>query len=504
MKILNAEQIRQWDQYTIAHEPIASIELMERASSCFVEWFEQQYPNDERTVHIFCGIGNNGGDGLAIARLLSQRFRKVMVYICSIAPQRSDDFATNLERLPGRQEIAVQQIENGDPLPIWNQRDLIVDAIFGSGLNRPVEGYWASLIDHISQSGNEIVAVDIPSGLFADQHSAGGGIHANHTLSFQLPKLAFFFSENFQYVGQWHIVDIGLLDTYYQKLDSPYHFIDKALAISHLRIRSKFDHKGTFGHALLMAGSYGKVGAAVLAGHACLRSGTGLLSIASPRCAYEILQISCPEAMVMTDEHSQQLGQLPEHLANYRGIGIGPGIGQAQVTAALLKQLLESAGQPLVIDADALNLLSRHRAWLSKLPRHSILTPHPKEFERLFGTTANDFERFELLQQKAKELGVYIILKGAHSCIASPDGCCFFNSTGNPGMATAGSGDVLTGLLTGLLAQHHAPLAACVLGVYIHGLAGDLALKKAGSEEALLAGDLVDFFGMAYAELRTN
>ncbi len=500
MIIPNSQQIRDWDTYTIAHEPIASIDLMERASLVFVHWFLELFPDQDRPVHIFCGPGNNGGDGLAVARLLQQRFYAVTVYLCYTDGNTSADFRTNLERLPRLKELQIVELQSKDALPPLADNAVVVDALFGSGLNRPVQGDPERLITYLNAAAKTIVSIDLPSGLFADRHTSSTSIHAHFTLSFETPKPAFLFPENAERVGEWSAKSIGLHPGFRENMEASNHYIDLELIRTFFRRRKKFDHKGRFGHVLLIVGSFGKAGAAILASRACLRSGVGLLTVHVPRCAYEVLQATVPEAMVSPDWNQYFFSKPPEWPESYQAIGIGCGLDQQGETATALLQLLEAVDKPMVLDADALNILSEHPDWLSKIPSNSILTPHPKEFERLFGKAENDFERNALQRRKAEELNVYILLKGAHSCIATPGGVCYFNSTGNPGMATGGSGDVLTGILTGLLAQGYSPLETALLGVYLHGLAGDLAAQAMG-QEALVAGDLVKWMGEGFKQI---
>ncbi|HMO38611.1 MAG TPA: NAD(P)H-hydrate dehydratase [Saprospiraceae bacterium] len=496
MKILSAEQIRALDAYTMAQEPLGSLDLMERAALTFVQWFVQQFPDTDAPVHIFCGPGNNGGDGLAVARLLHQQFYTITIWICEISAQTSPDFQANLERLPQRSELTLHTLVPQAPLPALPTGIILVDAIFGSGLNRPVAGYWADLLTHLNEQPIVRVAIDVPSGLFADQHTTGACIRAHYTFSFEMPKLAFFFPENQDAVGEWHHASIGLNTDFIARTPTPFHLVDAAFAQRLLHPRRKFNHKGTFGHALLVVGSYGKVGAAILAARACLRSGVGLVTVHAPKSAYPILQMSIPEAMVSVDQHEFYLSEIP-NLTPYKAIGIGCGLDQRQTTLQALEMLLEKSTRPLVLDADALNLLARHRHLLPKIPPRSILTPHVREFERLFGNTSDDFARNTLQREQAQALGVYIVLKGAHTCTATPEGDGYFNTTGNPGMATGGSGDVLTGIITGLLAQSFTPLNAALLGVYLHGRAGDLAAATMG-EDALIASDIIQHLGQAF------
>ncbi|MFK7935466.1 MAG: NAD(P)H-hydrate epimerase, partial [Saprospiraceae bacterium] len=382
MKILNPSQIRQLDHYTIENEPISSLDLMERAALSFVEWFENKYPVEtDPLIKIVSGTGNNGGDGLAIARLLYQRFYRVELFLCAISTNVSEDFSANLARLPKRNAIPNYTIEKDAILPDLNG-DIIIDAIFGSGLNRPVVGYWAQVITQINNSSATRISVDIPSGVFANQHTKSTAVEADETFSFQLPKLAFLFPENFNKVKKWTIGDIKLAADGIDKSPTKDYYITAELTKKFLQTRSKFAHKGTHGHALLIAGSYGKMGAAILAAKASLRAGCGLLSVHIPRCGYEIMQIAFPEAMAQVDRHKRVFSRPPK-LSNYQAIGVGPGLGTNKITVEAMEELLDAAKVPLVIDADGLNILSKHPQLLQKIPTNSILTPHPKEFERL-------------------------------------------------------------------------------------------------------------------------
>ena len=501
MKILKVDQIRQLDAHTIEKEPISSIDLMERAAQTFVHWFTERFPPEQGPVFVACGPGNNGGDGLAVARLLHQRFYTVEVAIFAIGSSHTPDFRTNLERLRELRTVPVQTCAKGDPFPTLPQQGFLIDGIFGSGLNRPVEGYWAGLLEHLSEFPGKRIAIDVPSGLFADQASAGTVFRAHYTLSFELPKLAFFMPENQPFVGQWAVRSIGLDKDFIRYAPSPFEYLESGRVRELLKERHTFDHKGTFGHALLVMGSYGKAGAALLAARACLRTGCGLVSIHAPKCAYPILQTGFPEAMVSVDQHDFIFTQ-HNNLSPYKAIGIGCGIGTNQLTANGFQNLLQACKVPLLIDADGLNILSEHPGFWADIPPDSILTPHPGEFDRLFGRCQNGFERLEKARDAAQEHGVYIALKGAFTVIACPDGSCYFNSTGNPGMGTGGSGDVLSGMITSLLAQGYGPREAALLGVYLHGLAGDLAAAD-WQQEALLASDIVRNIGKAFEKVRS-
>ena len=499
MKILSATEIREWDQYTIHHEPVTSINLMERAAEKCFEWLQEQ----ELLSHpftIFCGKGNNGGDGLAIARMLAGVHCKVVVYILEFGHKGTDDFQLNLERLH-QANVDIRFIQTADNFHAFMPGEVIIDALFGTGLNRPLEGVTEKLVTHINNAGCRIISIDIPSGLATDSSSKGHtAIHADDTLTFQCHKPALLVAENQEAIGRVHVLDIGLHPAYYNNLSSKYELTDDSIIHSLYKPRSRFSHKGTFGHALIVAGSYGKIGAAVLSSKACLRSGAGLLTCHVPRCGYEIMQSAIPEAMVMTDFNSSFNTKIEEDLSKFDAIGIGPGIGTASETRMLLQQVFTGYQGPLVIDADALNGIALQKDLCKLMPAGSILTPHPKEFERLFGTTANEFERIDLAISKATELNIVIVLKGHHTLIASPNSTAFFNSTGNAGMATAGSGDVLTGVLTALLAQGYRSTEAAILGVYLHGLAGDMVARE-NSQEAIIASDIIQKLGKAFLEL---
>ncbi len=495
MKILSSKQIRDADAYTIAKEPVSSIHLMERASMAFTDWFVSLY-NNSSPVSIVCGPGNNGGDGLAIARMLSQKDYSITVYLFLVTSKCTPDFEENLARLKEITAVDILQIGEGHPMPKMPSGSIIIDAILGSGLTRNANGIVEDVIRHLNIQPCKRVSVDIPSGLFADRYSNGTTIKAERTLSFQLPKLAFMFPENYGSVGEWSTTPIGLHPQYLKETETFFHYVNQDLAASLYRERTKFSHKGTYGHALIIAGSKRMLGAAVLATKACIKSGAGLVTVHAPRYGLSILQSTVPEAMVSLDSNEQIFTKVTDY-KKYAAIGIGCGLGTEELTQLALRTLLLNFKKPIILDADALNILALNKDWIRLIPKNSILTPHPKEFERLFGATNNNFERNELQVSVAQDLSVYIVLKGAHTCIATPGGNSYYNSTGNPGMATAGSGDVLTGIITGLLASGYGPFSASVLGVYLHGLAGDLALGQE-SMESLVASNLIDNLGNAF------
>jgi ADP-dependent NAD(P)H-hydrate dehydratase / NAD(P)H-hydrate epimerase len=492
MKIFDAASVKQIDAITIAQEPVLSVDLMERAARACYLWMKKRL-QARQTISVFCGMGNNGGDGLALARMLAAGNHRLKVYQIMHAENASEDFLLNQKRLKGIRNIAFTKLSEADALPDIGEKELVIDAIFGSGLNRPAEGLVAKIIDHVNASGAKVIAIDIPSGLFCEdnrENNMSHIIHADYTLSFQFPKLSFLFAENEEYVGQWFVLDIGLHPGAIQETESRYHWVTAGDVRQHFRPRSRFAHKGHFGHALLLAGSKGKTGAALLAAHACIRSGSGLTSAYIPGCGYHAFQSRLPEVMCLTDENEERLSQLPK-LDAYNAIAAGPGMGTHDDTARMLKLLIQEAPCPLILDADALNILAENPTWLDFLPPGSVLTPHPKEFDRLAGKATSGYERLLNAREMGRRFHLYIVLKGAYTSVVCPDGNVWFNSTGNPGMASGGSGDVLTGILLGWMAQNYTSLQASLIAVYLHGLAGDLAAKRKG-QTGMIASDIIE------------
>lgn len=502
MKILPIEKVRLGDAYTIENEPISDIDLMERAALALRDWFVKNIDKG-LNIKVFCGTGNNGGDGLALARLLNTEGYHVDVYVIRTGQDLSPSCQVNYDRLFKKAGVRIYDLSDEDDLPEVSGEDIVVDAIFGSGLSRPVKGFHAGMIRHINKNNAVVIAIDVPSGLYCDESNTtnpGAIIEADVTLTFQFPKYAFLFAENFKYVGLWEVIPIGIHEDFIREVEVDNYLIEMEDCKSILKPRVKYAHKGHFGHALLISGSYGKMGAAVLASKACLRTGAGLLTTHVPSRGYEVIQTAVPEAMVTIDASETAFSGMIE-ISNYNAIGVGPGIGMKEETQKALKLLIQSIENPVVFDADAINILAENKTWLSFLPRHCIFTPHPKEFERLAGKTNNDFDRVQLQREFSFKYSAYVILKGAHTCISCPDGRCYFNSTGNPGMATGGSGDVLTGVVLGLLAQYYHPKEASILGVYLHGLAGDISMEKR-SMESLIASDIIDNLGEAFRKIR--
>lgn len=499
MKIFSAAQIRACDAYTIHATPIASIDLMERAAAKCVDWISGQYGRDSLFV-VLCGTGNNGGDGLAITRMLHQLGYAAKAFLLQFNPELSADCETNLQRLQRINEELVETLLPDMFITDIPENIIIIDAILGTGLNRAVQDWVANFIEHINQLPNRKIAIDIPSGMPADTIPEEGAaiIMADETLSFQFYKRAFLHAETGQYAGNVHILDIGLDKTFINSTHTNYIATDKTRIRSLYRKRKQFSHKGTYGLAMLIGGNYGSIGAICLATRAAARAGAGKTKALLPEVGYNIIQTQVPEAMCMTNGRKHLTEITGWNMAN--AIGIGPGLGTEWETMRAFEQFLDECKQPIVVDADALNIIGKKPELLSKIPPGSVLTPHPKEFERIFGKTVNSMQQLEVARMQAMRYNLYVVLKNRYTAIVTPEGECRYNLTGNAGLATAGSGDVLTGIVTGLLAQGYDPGDAATMGVYLHGLAGDYA-AEARSQEAMIAGDIVEHLGTAFQEL---
>lgn len=500
IKIFSSEQVKKADLFTIQNEPIKSIDLMERAANECFNWLKKFNSLADFTFFIFCGPGNNGGDGLAIARLLKEFGCKLTVIIPDETSQKSVDFAENLLRA---NNCGIQILYLKDAFSINIPKNgLIIDALFGTGLSRSLTGIYAELIELINKTDCVTISIDIPSGLFADSATSKNNsaiVKADYTLSFEFPKLGLLLPENDDYVGDWHILPIGIHQDFIKSEACKHFLVQKSDVRSILKPRKRFSHKGSFGHAYLIGGSKGKIGAAVLMAKACLRAGSGLTTIHVPGCGYQILQSTVPEVMVTVDDRDEECSRIIMN-DKWTAIGVGPGLGSLRSSANLVKLLIQEANVPLLLDADALNILSENKTWMAFLPQGSVLTPHPGEFARLAGQTDNSFERLSVLKELCIKFGINIVLKGAFTIVCSPLGNCYFNPTGNSGMAKGGSGDALTGIITSLLAQGYNPTEACIAGVYLHGLAADIAVLKQ-STESLIASDIIENLGNAFNKL---
>jgi ADP-dependent NAD(P)H-hydrate dehydratase / NAD(P)H-hydrate epimerase len=491
IKVLNAEQIRQCDSYTIDNEPVKSIDLMERAAKKCYDIIKRRLRSGQ-LVHVFCGPGNNGGDGLAISRMLGGTGHKVKAWIIP-SENASEDFRINEKRLQPVRNVNMAELTEGQPLPHISPEDLVIDAVFGSGLSRPVDGFFAKVINHVNSSKAVVVAIDIPSGLFAEDNSANNPqniIKATQTLTFQVPKLSFLFAENEQFTGHWQVLDIKLHPKAIEDASTNYFMTEASDIRSFYKPRSKFSHKGLYGHCLVLAGSYGKTGAAVLTAKAALRTGAGLVTVNAPVCSHNIIQSVVPEAMYIADEQHNFISSIPD-ISKYNAIAAGPGLGLEKPTQNAVKLLIQQSKKPLVLDADALNILAENKTWLAFLPQNTIITPHPGEFQRLVGKSSNSFEQLQMAKEFAFRFQVILVLKGTYTSVITPGGRVYFNTTGNPGMASGGSGDVLTGIILGWLSQGYSAFESALAAVYIHGLAADLAASRRGYE-GLIAGDIIE------------
>jgi len=502
MKIFTSAQIHELDKYTIEHEPVSSIDLMERAAKALTQAITDEWGN-ETPVVVFAGPGNNGGDALAVARMLAEQGYHVSAFLFNITGHLSTDCATNKGRVTENKKIKsfVEVTQEFDP-PKLDAETLVVDGLFGSGLNKPLAGGFASLVKYINASPAKVVSIDVPSGLMTEDNSysvRANIVKANLTLTLQQPKLSFLFAENQIFIGRVKTLDIRISREGIEATDAQYNIVEEKDIRPLIKPRDPFAHKGNMGNALLIAGSYGMGGAAILAAKACLRAGAGKVTLHTPKHNNVIMQIAVPEAVVQLDQEETGFSE-PVDTEDYDALGIGPGIGQTESTAIALIAQLRRAQCPIVADADALNILANHRAWLQQLPKGIIMTPHPKEFDRINGHCADSYERLTKAIDFAQRQQAYIILKGHYSALCLPNGHVVFNPTGNAGMATAGSGDVLTGIITALLARGYKQPEACIVGMYLHGLAGDIAAKHVG-EESLVASDIIGHLPQAFKAL---
>ncbi|MBK7310142.1 MAG: NAD(P)H-hydrate dehydratase [Sphingobacteriaceae bacterium] len=502
MQILNREEIKFADEYTIQHEPISSLELMERAArACVLSIINKV--DDSASIFVFCGKGNNGGDGFAIARMLLERSYNCTAILVNYSTEFSVDCKANFDRLKELKPEAIFEISSESDLGKikFTTEDVIIDALLGTGLNKPLDGLLKDVVEFINKNFLKVISIDCPTGIFIDTTNSPDDsiIRSSTTLTFQYPKLTFLMAQNKWAVPQFEVLNIGLHPHLAHLIKAKQFYIGKNEIKQLITKRQKFTHKGNFGHALIIAGNQTMRGAVSISAKACLRSGAGLLTVHSVSKAIDALMCNLPEAMCSIDANSEFICELPD-LKNYNAIAIGPGIGTEQETADVLKKLLNYTSCSLVIDADALNILSENKTWLSFLPPETILTPHPKEFDRLTEKHDSDIERYATAKHFALKHKVIVVLKGAYTSICMPDGSSYFNSSGNSGLAKGGSGDALTGIITGLLARGYTAPKAVLIGVYVHGYAADLATKKL-SKESLLASDVIDKLGKAFLKL---
>jgi ADP-dependent NAD(P)H-hydrate dehydratase / NAD(P)H-hydrate epimerase len=497
MKIFDAHTTKEVDRLTIERQMIESVDLMERAAFEVFLWLVRCFGYDQRTFHVFCGVGNNGGDGLAVARMLHKSGFLVAVYEVAFSSQKSHDYQINELRL---KEAGVELIRLQEQFEFLNigKQDVIIDAIFGIGLTREPAEWVQQIIHLINKCSNTVIAIDVPSGMFLDQTTTLA-VQADVVLTFEVPKLAFFIPDNQNYVKTFELLNIDWDQKALNEVDSLITYNDVNYIKTLYRPVSRFAHKGTQGHVLIIGGSYGKMGAVTLASKASLRAGCGLTTAFIPTCGYEILQTAVPEVMVITDQEVDKIRSIQFEVTP-QAIGIGPGLGQDPQTAEALEVFLKQSKYPLVIDADALNLLASHPDWLQYLPQNTILTPHPKELERLIGPWNNDFEKLQKSTTFSKTHELILVLKGAYTLIVHGE-YIFVNSTGNQALATGGSGDVLLGIITGLQAQGYEALAAAQMGVFLHGRTAELAMDEM-TYESFIASDILHYLRTAFRELQ--
>ncbi|MEM8764000.1 MAG: NAD(P)H-hydrate dehydratase [Bacteroidota bacterium] len=499
MKILTAAQIHQADNFTIEKEGIDSDTLMERAAHGIFDWIDQRLKGAPNVFRIFCGVGNNGGDGIALARMLHEADFNVAVYVVNFSEKRSDDFLKNMARLKER-KLWPEFLNATTAHPVIGPDDIIIDAIFGIGYNRTMDDWVQALVQSLNASSAFVLSVDVPSGMPQDWvPNKNAVVHANHVLSFQTPKLAFFLPQTGPFLEGWQVLDIQLDAGFLATVDTDYLYVTADLVRPMLKFRKRFSHKGTYGHAIVIGGSKGKMGAVQLAAKACLRSGCGLVSAYVPELGYIPLETGLPEVMVLTDKGEEmildiQLPFVPTTVA------LGMGLGMDDKTEEAFGRFMGTVDVPIVIDADGINLLAERKDFRALVPKDSILTPHPKELERLLGPWKDDYDKLEKAQQFCKDHQCILCLKDAYTIVVDGEKG-YINSTGNPGMATAGSGDVLAGILTGLLAQGYTSLNAAILGVYLHGNSGDIAASQLG-QHAMLASNITEFLGASFLALQ--
>lgn len=489
MKVLSNEQLRTADRATIERQGISSLELMEQAAErCADFLLEFLIPSDR--VAVMAGMGNNGGDALVISRLLLAAGLNVETVVLRHSEDGSEDFQTNLDRLH-KMNHDVRWVDDRASFFLDPHTDVLIDGVFGSGLSRPLEGWVSEVIDAVNGMSCQRIAIDTPSGFLTDEPMPIGAvaIEADLCLCLQVPRLGMLLPSAAPWVNSIHVIDIGLDHSFLASCETPFRLVEGVGQWAAYFARPKHSHKGSFGHALLVAGSEGMEGAAIIATAAALQSGAGKVTAYTTIEAKRAILAKCPEAMV-------RLRGTAIHPSDFEAILMGPGMGTEEQSASMLQQLLSSERKGWVLDADALNVLSQTPEHQRFIPKHAILTPHIGEFERLFGSSENEFERIEQLRKKAQELEVFIVLKGAHSALATPEGDVYFNHSGTPALAKAGSGDVLAGLVTSLLAQCEDPFVAAVVGMHVHGLAGELAAADFGLHGAL-ATHVCDRLGIA-------
>lgn len=493
MKIFTSELIREIDKATCEAQGISSLDLMERAASAVCCEIESRFNPTQRFV-IFAGPGNNGGDALAVARMLfEQGYRKIEVFLFNVMGKLSHDCQAEKERIKSMEGIDFTEVTRDFQPPYLGTDDVVIDGLFGSGLKGALQKGFLTLVNYINDSGSFVIAIDVPTGLAGEWNSNVSRrdmVHAQLTLTFQFPRLSFFFEENQDVIGEWRILDINLDESKMKEMPVDFMLVEERNVRPLLKKRLDFSNKRDYGSALFFAGSIGMSGAAVLAAKGCLRSGAGLATVHSAKISLPVVQSCLPEALFEPDRNENFITDMSVH-HNHQAVAVGPGLGVNEKTVDALELLLKNHKQPLVLDADALNCIARRPHLLSLLPAHSVITPHIGEFDRLFGEHVSNEDRLRKAIDMAKYYNIIIVLKGHYTATVRPTGRVYFNSNGNPGMATPGSGDVLTGVITSFMAQGYRPEQAATLGVFVHGMAGDLTAEKWG-EFGILASEIAD------------
>ncbi|WP_044398332.1 bifunctional ADP-dependent NAD(P)H-hydrate dehydratase/NAD(P)H-hydrate epimerase [Lacinutrix sp. Hel_I_90] len=502
MKIFSKEQIYAGDKLTAEKQKISSTDLMERAGIQIFNWLHMRMQGAQVPIHVFCGIGNNGGDGLVVARHLISHGYNVKTYVVNCSTKRSKDFLINYDRIKNVSNDWPKLLSCQEDFEeiVVDEKDIIIDAIFGIGINRPVDDWVKALFNHFKTTKAYTVSIDIPSGLHTDQvpEDKEAVVNAGYTLSFQTPKLVFFLPETARYTTQWEVLDIGIDPEFLFTTPTEAQLIGKNEVLPIYKPREKYSHKGIYGHSLVIGGSYGKIGAVTLASRAALSIGAGKVTAYVPKCGYTVLQTALPEVMVITDPEEEKITNISFDIAP-TVIGFGVGVGTDAKTIAAFEAFLKTNKTPLVIDADGLNILAKKKALLKALPEQTILTPHPKELEGLVGKWKDDFDKLKKTKAFAKKYKLIVVIKGANTITIFEDKL-YVNTTGNPGLATAGSGDVLTGMITGMLSQGYAPLAGTIFAIYLHGRSADLLIENLGYQ-SLIASHVIEGIGEAYIDL---
>ncbi len=538
MKILRGEQIRRADEFTIMHEPISSIELMERAATSAYRKIRELLKSLDGSFRIVvvCGPGNNGGDGLVIARKLHTDGYMPVVFLVSTGKLSSDckyqvdvfkklspyfvmiessDALVFIEdalkaKIPENASLfKTLNIESYHSFPFSCADVIVIDALFGTGLNKEPQSIFSEVIHLINRMKEinekiKVISIDIPSGLFCDDNSSNKGpvVMADYTLTFELPKMSFFLPSRAKFVGDFHIIPIGILPEAIEREDSNMFFITGEMVRKMLKKRKQWSHKKNYGHSLIIGGCYGKGGAIIMSAIGCVCSGSGLTSLLIPSYLVNAVYSVLPEVMIKPDKHDKLITDVPD-LTEYTCIGIGPGLGTYEESVSVVKEVISRCKCPLVLDADALNILAMHKELINELPENSILTPHTGEFRRLFGTTATDEEELKKQVEFSVKHRIIIIHKRKYTVITHPDGRIYFNSSGNAALAKGGSGDLLTGMITGLISRGYTPGEASIIATYLHGFISDMFVQE-GHEDSFLPAHTKSLISMAFKKLASN